>query len=234
MNRVFAAILAVFALLSASLTPIAGGYGLSGDRGDIMVDLNTVGVITCLKLPDGVTLETDPRTLTPEQLSQVGRFVGTGTIIARNRVLTAAHVVRDMDICAFQGEVLRVVYQDDRLDTAVAVADLGVTPFTPVSCDGLQANTEYLGVGHAGGTRFALQRLSFAGAYGDVRLRDGSTAHHQALMGGTAHPGMSGGPILNGAGEIVGIINIGGPASTGARDLTETPLCTALSWSSRP
>lgn len=235
MRRLFAVFLAVFGLLTASLTPAQEGFAPTRSAaGDILIDLHTVGLITCLRLPEGVTLATPPASLTPEQRAGVRVFTGTGTIIARNRILTAAHVVKDMDMCAFKGQVLRLVYMDERLDTAVAVADLGVTSVAPVSCDGLQSGQEYLGIGFAGGLRFALQRLSFAGAYGDVPLMSGDIARHQARMGGTAHPGMSGGPIINGAGEVVAIINIGGTNSTGARDLTETPLCAALNWSSRP
>ena len=230
MTRFLAVLFTVFALFASSLAPPASPLGLTGSRQDpYFLNLNTVGLITCLKLPDGLGLE-DVKSMTDAQKAQARVFTGTGTIIARNRVLTAAHVVDGMTACMFRGKRMAIAYSDARLDTAVLTADLGDTPVTPVNCDGLQAGAEYLGIGYAGGVDFALQRLTFGGTYADQRLKTGETTHHQGLMGGEAYGGMSGGPIVNGAGEVVAIINTGGPKQTGARDLTETPLCAALQW----
>lgn len=230
MTRFLAVLFTVFALLASTLAPTAASFGLKGSPQEgYFLNLNTVGLITCIRLPDGLGLK-DIDTMTPAQRAQARVFTGTGTIIARNRVLTAAHVVDNMTACVFKGKVMATAYLDDRLDTAVLTADLGDTPVTPVNCDGLQAGTEYLSIGFAGGVDFAIQRVTFAGTYADQRLKTGDVSHHQGLMGGEAYGGMSGGPIVNGAGEVVAIVNTGGPRMTGARDLTETPLCAALQW----
>lgn len=234
MYRWLAVFLAIVSLFAATVTPAVSPFHLR-DRtsGEYFLNLNTVGMIVCADFPDGVTIDTPPESLTIMQRMQTRFSSGTGTIIARNRVLTAAHVVRGFDVCVFKDKVLRTVYQDARVDTAVLVADLGDTPVTPVNCDGLTTG-EYLGFGFAGGKDFAVQRFTFGGDYTDSRLRDGTTAFHQALVGGEAHAGMSGGPVVNGAGEVVAIINTGGPRVGGLRDLTDTPLCAALTWSATP
>ncbi|USN15020.1 serine protease [Brevundimonas phage vB_BpoS-Domovoi] len=230
MRRSLAVLFTAVVLFASSLTPSASPLGLTGSSQDrYFLNLNTVGLITCLRLPDGLGLA-DMDTLSPEQKAASRIYTGTGTIIARNRILTAAHVVDKNAACLFKDRLVAVAYIDRRLDTAVLTADLGDTPVTPVNCDGLRAGVEYLGFGYAHGVDFAAQRLTFAGGYADQRLKTGEIAHHQALLGGEAHPGMSGGPIVNGAGEVVAIFNTGGPRSAGARNLVETPLCAALQW----
>lgn len=234
MQRLLATLFAIASLFAASITPAAAPFGLTGAPvQDYFLNLNTIGQIGCIKFPPGVTAETDPSTLNMFQMLQIKRGSGTGTIVARNRVLTAAHVVRGFDMCVFKGKVMRTVFIDDNIDTAVLVADLGDTPVTPVNCDGLQPG-EYLGFGFAGGKDFAIQRFNFTGIYADQQLADGGIARHQALVGGEAYRGMSGGPVVNGAGEVVAIINTGGANVGGIRDLTETPLCAAFNWSAQP
>ncbi|UTC29601.1 trypsin-like peptidase domain protein [Brevundimonas phage vB_BpoS-Bambus] len=230
MRRSLAVLFTAIVLFASTLTPAAAPLSLSGSSQDrYFLNLNTVGLITCLRLPDGLGIA-DLDAMTPDQKARSRIYTGTGTIIARNRILTAAHVVDHNAACVFKERIVAVSYLDRRLDMAVLTADLGETPVTPVNCDGLRAGTEYLGFGYAHGVDFAAQRLTFAGGYADQRLKTGETAYHQAVLGGEAHPGMSGGPIVNGAGEVVAIFNTGGPKSAGARNLVETPLCAALQW----
>lgn len=226
-----AVLFSVFALLASTLAPAQTPWRWTGSTQDgYFLNLNTVSKITCIKLPDGMTLEQFGALAEAGRPPVVRNWSGTGTVIARNRVLTAAHVLDGATACLFQNKLLRTVYLDNRLDAAVAVADLGDTPVTPVNCDGLVAGTEYLGVGYAHGRDFAMQRFSFGGSYANQTLKGGGRAVHQGVMGGEAHPGMSGGPVVNGAGEVVAVINTGGPDRAGVRDLTETPLCAALQW----
>ena len=230
MNRFLAVIFTAFALIASTLAPAASPVGFAGSSQDgYFFNLNTVGMITCVVLPDGLSVKDMP-TMTQDQRARSRLYTGTGTIVARNRVLTAAHVVAGKSACVFRDKFVAVAYQDDKLDIAVLTADLGATPVTPVNCDGLQAGTEYLGIGFAHGIDFAMQRFTFAGAYVNQRLQSGETTVHQGIMGGEAHAGMSGGPVVNGAGEVVAVINTGGPRLAGVRDLTETPLCAALQW----
>lgn len=234
MRRPFAVFFTVFALFAAIRAPPPDppAWSMAGSSQDrYFLNLNTVDLITCLRLPDGLGLADVP-TMTPDQKARTTVFTGTGTIIARNRVLTAAHVVDGSTACLFKNTLVAIAYSDPKLDMAVLTADLGDTPVTPVNCDGLRAGEGYLGFGYAHGRDFAVQRLTFGGAYINQRLKTGETAHHQAVMGGEAHPGMSGGPIVNGAGEVVAIFNTGGPRTAGARNLIETPLCAALQWRS--
>ncbi|UTC28453.1 trypsin-like peptidase domain protein [Brevundimonas phage vB_BpoS-Gurke] len=194
--------------------------------GPYFVNLNSTGMILCLVLPDGVSADTPLSTLTVLQRLQVRVVTGTGSVIGPGRVLTAAHVVEGAAQCVFQDKPMTPLHFDRALDLAVLAVPLPTPAQLELHCGGLRRGREYLGVGWAYGRDFALQRFTFTGVYADMPLRNASQpALHQAIMSGEAHSGMSGGPVLDGAGRVVGVINVGGPGRGGVRDLSQTPLC---------
>lgn len=198
------------------------------------VDLRTIVPVVCFTFPKGV----DPDNLdkiTPAQLEQTAIQFGSGTIIAHDRVLTAQHVVEGATMCTIAGKVpVKVSYINAAIDIAVLDAPLGSSPVTPITCDPYAKDQPYLMFGYAKGTEFALDFGKFSGQYADMKIADPSASggirimNHMALFPGSTTPGMSGGPVIDMSGHVVGINNATGDSFAASRQLADTELCTAL------
>jgi hypothetical protein len=168
-----------------------------------------------------------------ECTSADGDITGTGTIVAKNRVLTANHVVYQTKSCTVSGKAVKVVWSDAKLDVAMLSADLGDTAVAQYSCEGFQAYKPYYGFGYAAGIDYAMVKMFPTKASLTVPPDDDYPFENknQRLLFGAAIAGMSGGPIVDASdGRVVGIINSGDAVEDGlsSRDLIDTPLCTAF------
>jgi S1-C subfamily serine protease len=223
--------------LTTEMLPPPHARPATNTRNDYFINLDTVKKIVCLSFPKGVTIESDPTKLTPAQLEQVHMGSGTVTVIGKNRVLTAHHVIASESTgdtaCFVDGKLTKTVYDNPTLDVSVLEVPLGNTAVTQIGCDGFIKDRAYFMIGYAWGTDFAMQEGIFNGSYGDIGAEDpdGSQRHvmpHVAEFDGAVFPGMSGGPVIGVDGRIYGIINAGGEHDSIFRDLKDTPLCAAL------
>lgn len=101
------------------------------------------------------------------------------------------------------------------------VSHIGQEPKFPINCDGFKAGTYVWAIGYAGGAEWQTMTRHYV-TYKDTD--DGM----RFLLGSPAFiPGMSGGPVLNEKGEVVGVINAYSklyPISF-SRPLKDTSLC---------
>jgi hypothetical protein len=144
-----------------------------------------------------------------------GNQGGSGFWIAPERVITAAHVVRE-GACRVNGQVAHLV----RVDRERDIAELRTAPSTssiPVDCGRPRTGRIHVAMGRAYGSYWHWGRF--------VPTR----SHRNGLrvMYGTAHEGMSGAPVINLDGKAVAIVNRGGGhiSMSSGRDLAETFVC---------
>ena len=144
-----------------------------------------------------------------------GEFGGTGAgviINATGTVLTALHVVEDADS-------ITVAYTDGTSSPATVAAadpDNDIAALTPktlpgtvvpaVLGGGVQVGTPVFAVGHPLG----LPAIPLGGRRvrtgPDVRVDGGRRLKHLIQIDAAVNPGNSGGPLLNRAGQVVGIV----------------------------
>lgn len=152
-----------------------------------------------------------------------GDFVGTGSRINSRTIITATHVIRPGG-CSVGGNPVTAVFEQPGQDFAVVRTEAPADDRIVTSCAGYADGGEYFAVGYAFGKDFVVQRL----AGSKSRVRGDGKFNGLTLLRGNTYPGMSGGPIVNDRGEIVGIVNAGprsGYSVTLSRALADTYLC---------
>jgi hypothetical protein len=147
-----------------------------------------------------------------------GSTRGTAFLVAPNTLATAAHVL-DED-CSIDGKPITVKENRGDLDFAIVEADIPGRPMR-VNCAGFTAGRWAYATGYANGFGWQTTLALLA-----VYLKD--EEGKRALLGmPRVIPGMSGGPIVNEAGEVLGIVNAYhnfAPLSF-SRELKDTSLC---------
>jgi S1-C subfamily serine protease len=147
---------------------------------------------------------------------------GTGWYIGQDRFITNAHVVIKDDAMSYEnkdGKVikLKVLAKDDEKDVAVLHADEPVDlPVLKITTDVPQIGTEVESIGFAAGmdvlhfwARVASKEINL-----DDEDETGKKLEHPVIkVGSPAIGGMSGGPILNAKGEVVGMTEAAWPVS---------------------
>jgi hypothetical protein len=149
--------------------------------------------------------------------------------------MTANHVVAGQTNCRDDetGEVFEITYQNASQDFAILRY-----PTTRhrlalrVQCDGYTAGSSYYAYGYAGvGTGdLAMFRMRATPDFAPAQAHDprsGTIFAGSRILVGTIIPGMSGGPILDVEGRVVGINNAtAGNLTVGlSREIKDTILC---------
>jgi S1-C subfamily serine protease len=136
---------------------------------------------------------------------ETDRSQGSGTVIARKRILTNAHVVGSaatVKVASDAGETVtaQVIWRDRATDLAVAVASKPIFDPLPVSdLAGLREGDEVIALGHPLGLGFSVTR-------GIVSCRSRSFRGQEFIQTDAAiNPGNSGGALLDVAGRLIGI-----------------------------
>jgi S1-C subfamily serine protease len=134
---------------------------------------------------------------------------GTAFLISRSGyLLTAAHVVERREkitIYTSTGEVqARVVARDPANDVAVLKAEMTGTPLWVTSAGTLGRGQEIMTLGYP---LVQMQGESQKASFGRVNALSGLEDDVRYVqMDATIQPGNSGGPLLNAAGQVVGIV----------------------------
>jgi len=162
---------------------------------------------------------------------QVGNTVygntGSGVVIGRNTVLTALHVVYG-NSCAIEGQPVKIISSSVSEDVAIISVNLLTnSPIARYSCDGFKSGERYVSFGFASsGAKYE----PLIAANNTVSTNPSNKFPFQvdnlSVLKGTILHGMSGGPIINDNGLIIGINNGSDSKSiVGSRPISETPLC---------
>jgi S1-C subfamily serine protease len=138
---------------------------------------------------------------------------GTGFVVANDRIVTNAHVVAGVEnpvIESLNGQVLvgSVVYFDVRDDLAViAVTGLDATPLNKGTIAIAGETTELMGYSYGGPIVATVGTVQSTGIFNSPNIyRLGKSPRQVYTLVGKVSRGDSGGPVLNLAGEFVGIL----------------------------
>jgi hypothetical protein len=166
------------------------------------------------------------------------RSLGTGFIYSNHLVITASHVVGNNKMCTdtMTGAKGMIVMNNHADDYAMIFFPDDSIPNLParIDCNGFVKNHAYMSFGWKHGRDFvAYVQLSRGEKIPLVPLmtRDGPRVYtNMAQLHGTLIQGMSGGPITDVEGKVVGINNItnwNGKIGTlsYSRELQDTSLC---------
>jgi S1-C subfamily serine protease len=140
---------------------------------------------------------------------------GSGFVYAEGRLMTNAHVVAGVDdpqiVVGDDNVDARVVFYDSDLDIAVLDFDSGAIPTIPFTAQDEPAQPKdpiaILGYPQDGpfdiesGRIRAMQTLRSPDIYGD-----GAVIREVFSLRGLVRPGNSGGPIVDSAGQVVGVV----------------------------
>ncbi len=143
---------------------------------------------------------------------------GTGFVVDKNgHIVTNAHVVEDaIDIqVVFQDgseASTELIGIDRRMDIAVIRVDVDTRRLKPVTfgdSDDLAVGESVLAIGNPHGLAGSLTRGIISGLNRELEFADGSIMAGLIQTDAAINPGNSGGPLINLAGEIVGVNSAG-------------------------
>lgn len=142
----------------------------------------------------------------------LGTTSGTATHVGNGLYTTADHVV-NQGVCSVGGVLVQNLTHDTAHDFATFSAPPRKTSVR-YTCRGFKRGEDYFAAGYPDGLGFLILEAWTATKF----KSDG----YQVFVG-NAYPGMSGGPLINGAGKMVGIVNMRWP--TQSMPLRSTILC---------
>ena len=134
-----------------------------------------------------------------------GNSMGSGFAIGENCIITNAHVINnqyDVIIETYGGEMKRafIVALDERIDIAViGVADVSFTPLRVADLSSVSVGDDVYAIG-------APNSLAFTLTKGVVSSKERLVSRQKFIQTDAAiNTGNSGGPLLNDAGEVIGV-----------------------------
>jgi S1-C subfamily serine protease len=160
------------------------------------------------------------------QSGQSQSATGTGFVVdGDGHILTAAHVVDGASsiTVTFQDGTTRtatVLGKDDATDAAVVKVDSSGLDLHPVKLGdsgALQVGDELSAIGSPFGYQESLSTGVVSGLDRTIQAPNGFTVAHAIQTDAALNPGNSGGPVLNAAGDVIGIadqIATGGSTSS--------------------
>ena len=161
--------------------------------------------------------------------SQSGSSLGAGSILdRRGRILTAAHVVADaVSITVWfqdgRARTATVLGRDSEIDIAVLQVDpVGLTlrPLPLGSVRSLRVGDRVFAIGDPFGYRHSLSSGLVSGLDREISGLNGFSVAHAIQTDAALNPGNSGGPLLDAAGNLIGVVDQ--IATGGSRDETST------------
>jgi S1-C subfamily serine protease len=139
------------------------------------------------------------------------RRSGSGVVFAQDMVLTASHVLEreeDLSVMTADGRTLpaRLAGRDHSTDLAVLrVEGLDIEPATPAEGDARVGQISLaISHSHGEGPRATLGVVSSVG--GPIRTRRGPRLERYIQTDATPYPGLSGGPLIDARGRVLGIM----------------------------
>lgn len=147
---------------------------------------------------------------------------GTAWRLSRGRFASVDHVTSNAG-CTINGKPIKVEHSDPFGDFSIVTVEDDVEGGIPVNCAGFFHGNHYYSVGYARGWPVSVV----------ITIRANNFFHNSfrqwQIFTGIEYviPGMSGGPILNSAGEAVGEVNAYNKweGLSWSRPLSETVLC---------
>lgn len=156
-----------------------------------------------------------------------GDFTGTASIIGRDTLITASHVVGNAKTCSIMGSPAVVSSNHPELDYAIlTIGTTAIAERFPTSCAGFIPGRAYYAIGFAGGRVFAVTKL-IAGQKRESNYSNGDNFEVRFLTGRSYH-GMSGGPVIDENGVQVGTVisvSTNGEHTTQSLELKDTSIC---------
>lgn len=155
---------------------------------------------------------------------------GSGFVVAADgHIVTNEHVVRDAEtvqVRLFGGELLpaEVVASDPTRDLAVLKVDRDGLPAVRLgSTEGVEVGDEVIAIGNALGIVGEPTVTSgiVSGLNRDIRLPDDTRLVRLIQTDAAINPGNSGGPLVNAAGEVIGVNTAIQAASSSIRGIAE-------------
>lgn len=158
--------------------------------------------------------------------SKIGN-TGSGVVIGKNIVLTALHVVYASN-CVIDNQPVKIISSSISEDVAiVSVKLLTNSTIARYSCDGFKKGVKYVSFGFAGSSAKYEPLIAVNNTVStNPNEKFPFQVDNLSVLKGIILHGMSGGPIIDGNGIIVGINNgSDGNNIVGSRSISDTPLC---------
>lgn len=145
---------------------------------------------------------------------------GTAFRVGPTRLLSVAHVTRGTN-CLIDNAPITVIEQDNAHDFAIIEAGPPKLGALKINCGGFHTSEWYWSDGYAWGLPYQTAVAVFTSAFHDETGKRILYGKHAFI------PGMSGGPVMNAEGEVVGLVNAYHPifGLSFSRDLKDTSLC---------